>query len=872
MPLTPGMRLGPYEILAAIGAGGMGEVYRARDTRLDRVVAIKVLPDHLARDPALRARFEREARAVSSLNHPHICSLYDIGQQEGTDYLVLEHLEGETLDARLARGSLPVAEAIELAGQIASALDAAHEKGILHRDLKPANVMLTSDRQAKVLDFGLAKNVSRSGDPGTSDSPTATEVLTGAGGVMGTAPYMSPEQARGGQVDRRTDVWSFGCVLYEMLTGRCAFQRGSVSETLAAILKEEPHWDVLPAATPAALRRLLVRCLDKDPKRRLRDVGDARLELEEAQAGGAGAPATGRPATPRPWSAIVAWCVASVAVLVTIGTLVRAHVGGLVVRAPMRFSVVTNFAGVEAGPSLSPDGRSVAFVSNRDGQWDIYVGLVTGGSLIRITNDPNVETRPRWSPDGANLLFARLNDLGNSDVWVVPALGGVARRIVLNGLHPAWSPDGRTIAYSSGGVLWTCEASGANPRAVTAPELSIAHYQPAFSHDGRSLAFVRRREGPYSELSVADLRTGATKALTSDNALALSPVWSPDDRFIYFTSSRGGTLNIWKTSVVPGVPEQITAGRGDDTDIDLSADGKRLVFSTYRANVNLAELSLDTAPGRRLRWLTSDSARGELSPRYSPDGRRIAYFSNREGAETESIRVMDADGGNASGVGADSRVNAFPRWTADGQELMFMSRAPGIEQTTPEVRRIAMVGGAAEVLPMKTWGPEWGDISADGRLVYRTSPGAGEIYDPRTNQREPVPDMPGGPFWSRDGRSFAFIVRPDPGTLLDAGLWIQGPDGARRRVFQGWVASFAWMSSGELLVLEGKPDLKGVLWRIEVGGQRKTALTEVPLMMSHIIYSNVPGARFDVHPDARRIAIEEFEYLESDIGMIDNVR
>ena len=871
MPLTPGMRLGPYEILAAIGAGGMGEVYRARDTRLDRLVAIKVLPVHLAGDPALRARFEREARAVSSLNHPHICSLYDIGHQDGIDFLVLEHLEGETLDARLARGPLPVAEAIEVAGQIASALDAAHEKGILHRDLKPANVMFTPARQAKVLDFGLARSVSRSDGPGRSDAPTATGDLTRAGGVMGTAPYMSPEQARGGPVDRRTDVWSFGCVLYEMLTGRRAFQGESVSDTLAAVLKEDPRWDVLPAATPAPLRRLLARCLDKDPRRRLRDVGDAQLDLEEAEADRSDAPAAGRPAAPKRWSATVAWCVASAAVLVAIGALVMSRVGGPASRAPMRFSVVTNFSGVEAGPSLSSDGRSVAFVSNRDGQWDIYVGLVTGGSLIRVTNDPNVETLPRWSPDGTHLLFARLNELGLSDVWVVPALGGVARRIVQNGLDPTWSPDGRAIAYASGGTLWMCEASGANPRAVTVPELAIAHYQPAFSHDGRSLAFVRRRDGPYSELAVADVRSGVTKALTSDNALALSPVWSPDDRFIYFTSSRGGTLNIWKTPVASGEPEQITAGRGDDTDIDLSADGRRLVFSTCRANVDLAEVGIDTTPGRRLKWLTSDAARGELAPRYSPDGRRIAYFSNREGAETESIWVMDADGGHASSVVVDSRVNAFPRWTADGQALLFMSRTPGVPQIAPEVRRIPLAGGAAEALPMKAWGPDWGDVSADGRLVYRISPGAGELYDPRTNQRQPVPGMPGGPFWSRDGQSFAFIVRPDPGALSDAGLWIQGPDGARRRIFQGWVVSFAWVGSSEILVLEGKPDLKAVLWRVDADGQRKAALAEIPLMMSQI-NSNVPGARFDVHPDGRRIAIEEFEYLESDIGMIDNVR
>jgi Tol biopolymer transport system component len=579
-----------------------------------------------------------------------------------------------------------------------------------------------------------------------------------------------------------------------------------------------------------------------------------------------------RPALPKRWPTTIAWSVAGAALLVAGGALLTSHGGSPVSRAAMRFSVVTNFAGVEAGPSLSPDGRSVAFVSNRDGQWDIYVGLVTGGSLIRITNDANVETRPRWSPDGVYILFARLNDLGLSDVWIVPALGGATRRIVLNGVNPTWSPDGRAIAYASGGVIWMCEPSGANPRAVTAQEPALRHEQPAISHDGRSVAFVRRRDGPYSELAIADVGTETTKALTSDNAFALSPVWSPDDRSIYFASSRGGTLNVWKTPVASGAPEQITAGRGDDADIDLSADGKRLVFSTYRANVNLAEWSIETTPGRRLKWLTSDSARGELSPRYSPDGRQIAYFSNREGAETESIWVMDADGGHPSNPVADSRVNAFPRWTPDGQALLFMSRAPGVLQIALDVLRITLAGGAAELLPMKSWGPDWGDVAADGRVIYRTSQDSGEIYDPHTNQTRPVPDLSDGPFWSRDGQSFAFAIHPGHGALQDEGLWVEGPAGARRQVFRGWVVSFAWGGHGELLVLEGKPDLKGTLWRVEVGGQRKAVLAQVPLMMSHIVYQNVPGARFDVHPDGRRIAIEAFEYLESDIGMIDNVR
>jgi len=874
MDMAPDRMLGHYRLVEKIGQGGMGIVWRAVDTTLDREVAIKVLPDVFAGDPARLARFDREAKLLASLNHPGIATIHGFHHVEGVRFLAMELVPGIDLSRRLSEGPIPIDEALGIALKVAEALEAAHESGVVHRDLKPANVQITPDGKIKILDFGLAKALEPdpAGGGAASMSPTlTTPAATRAGVILGTAAYMSPEQAKGKPVDRRADIWAFGCLLYEMLTDRRAFEGETVSETLAAVLKDEPRWGALPTTTPEPLRRLLVRCLEKDPRRRLRDVGDARLELEEAEAGDSEAPAAARPASRKRWSATIAWSVASAAVLVAAGALVRSYPRTPASRPAMRFSVVTNFAGVEAGPSLSPDGRWVAFVSNRDGQWDIYIGLVTGGSLIRITSDPNIETRPRWSPDGTHLLFARLNDLGLNDLWVVPALGGAARRIVLNGLNPTWSPDGRSIAYSSGGTIWVCEASGANPRAVTRPEPPLAHHHPAFSHDGRSLAFVRRRDGPYSELAVADVGAGTMKTLTNDHALALSPVWSPDDRFIYFTSSRGGTLNIWKIPAASGDAEQITAGQGDDADIDLSADGKRLVFSSYRANVNLAELNIETTSSARRKWLTSDAARGENSPRYSRDGRRIAYFSNREGAEPESIWVMDADGGNASSLVEDSRVNAFPRWTADGQELLFMSRVPGSLQSEREVRRISLAGGVPQVLPMKTWGPDWGDVAADGRLIYRTTPRAGELYDPRTNRTQPVADLFGGPLWSHDGQSFAFAVRPDAGKLSDAGLWSETPGGARRQIFRGWVAGFAWAGAGEVLVLEGKPDLKGVLWRVDANGQRRIVLPEVPLLLTHINVT-APVVRFDVHPDGRRIAIEALEYFESDIGMIDNVR
>jgi len=868
MPLAAGTHLGPYEIVALLGAGGMGEVYRARDSRLGRDVAIKILPAHVASTPGFRERFAREALAISAVEHPHICTVYDVGRDGGVDYLVMQYIDGETLAERIGRGPIPASEAISLAQQIAAGLEAAHERGILHRDLKPSNIKLTPDGKVKILDFGLAKTLTGATSAGQPTvSTTAETTLTGLGVIVGTAGYMSPEQTLGGAVDRRTDVWAFGCVLFEMLSGRPAFVGGSVTQVLAAVVGQEPDWTVLPTTTSRRVRDLLRRCLRKDPAKRVRDIGDARLELEDAGFGEADVPAAESSGPGRRGSAVVAWSIAGVLAVIAVGALLT-RLPGRDGRPPMRFSAVTNLAGVEAQPALSPDGRSVAFVSNRDGQWDIYVGLVAGGTVVRITTDTNVEMRPRWSPDGARLLFARLNDTGLYDLWVVPALGGAARRLVLNGAYPTWSPDGGSIAYSAGGVILICDASGENQRAVTHPEPAFAHLQPAFSHDGRRLAFVVRPPGPYGELAIVDLGSLAVKRISRDDALAWSPVWSPDDRFIYFASSRGGTTNVWKITSASGETEQITAGQGADTDIDLSADGKRLVFSTFRINLNLAELSLDPSSLGRRTWLTSDAARGELSPRYSRDGRRIAYFSNRGGAEREGIWVMDADGRNPIKLVEDNYINVFPRWSADDQQLVFASRArPG---APGEFRRISVAGGAPETLSIKSF-TDRGDVAPDGRLMYQTSPDSGEVYDPRARQRQSIADLPGDPLWSRDGQTFAYVVRPGARKPSDAGLWIGKLDGARRQIFQGWVVSFAWASAQEMFLLQGQPDFKGVLWRVDSEGRRTVALSGVGLYRSEL-GTGISEIRLDVHPDGRRIAIEMLESLEADIGMIDNVR
>ena len=645
MSVSSGTRLGPYQILMPVGAGGMGEVYRARDTKLGRDVALKVLPPVFAADPERLARFRREPQVLASLNHPGIAAIYGLEESDGVLALVMELVEGPTLAERIAQGPVPLEEALPIARQIAEALEYAHERGVVHRDLKPANIKITEEGTAKVLDFGLAKALEAQESAislNLANSPTVSISPTQAGMILGTAAYMSPEQAKGRPVDRRADIWAFGCVLYEMLTGDKAFNGEAITEILAAVMLKEPDWGRLPLDSPPTVKRLLRRCLDKEPKRRLRDIGEARIAIEEYL--GKPAAETQEPAVqPAPRTG-TNWLVGfSLA-----GLLVGAVVAGLLVwkfasgrRAfPMHFSAVTNFPGAEAQPSLSPDGRSVAFVSNRDGHYDIYVGLITGGSLVRITNDANLKARPRWSPDGTKIAYSRLNESGLWDIWEVPALGGTPRRLILNAMDPAWSPDGRALAYAnnSTGSIWIADSSGQNARPITQPEPPWAESEPSFSPDGHRLAFVFRATGPAGELAVANLATGEARWLTHDDAQALSPAWSPDSRFVYFASGRGGAVNIWKIAASGGEPDQVTAGQGQDAELDVSSDGKRIVFSTYRENINIAEVRVESGDGEtRPKWLTTDPARNAFAPATLPTENTLPIFPTAMASKKKSF-------------------------------------------------------------------------------------------------------------------------------------------------------------------------------------------------------------------------------------------
>ena len=491
MVLAPGTRLGGYEIVGPLGAGGMGEVYRARDTSLGRDVAIKVLPAAFAQDAERLARFEREARILASLNHPSIATLYCIEAVGAGRALVMELVEGSGLGEVMRPGSgMRAGDAVAIARQIIDALDAAHERGIVHRDLKPANVRITPDGVVKVLDFGLAK-AGGDGSPELTNSPTAIGP-TASGVVLGTAPYMSPEQARGKLVDKRTDIWAFGCVMYEMLAGRRAFPGETSSDTIAAILEREPDWSALPATTPFGVRRLLQRCLEKDPKRRLRDIADARRDLEEVDAPVPKAPGT------RWW---LGWAVALamagvVAVLAVRGrTLEPAALGEVVIER------LTLDSGVAMAPSLSLDGRLLAYASTRSGRGDldIWVQQMPGGSPLRVTEDPADDSDPDLSADGSRVVFRSERNGGGA--YMASALGGPARLIAPEARQPRLSPDGGAIAY------WTGQFRG-----------QVA--------------------GTNSSVFLLSLSGGAPTRLMPDFVVARNPVWAPDGRALLVVALR----------------------------------------------------------------------------------------------------------------------------------------------------------------------------------------------------------------------------------------------------------------------------------------------------------------------------------------------
>ncbi|HUQ89166.1 MAG TPA: protein kinase [Vicinamibacterales bacterium] len=625
--VAPGTRIGPYLIGLPLGRGGMGEVYRAHDTRLNRDVAVKVLPPAFAEDPERRSRFTLEARALAALNHPHIAQIYGVEQSGDTSALVMELVEGDTLADRIARGPVPIEDTIAIARQIAAALEAAHDAGIIHRDLKPANIKLREDGTVKVLDFGLAKHVEPSATSGAgADSPTITSpAMTHAGVILGTASYMSPEQARGKPVDKRADIWAFGCVVFELLTATRAFDGATVTDVIAAVVHKDPDWHRLPRATPPWMRTLLSRCLQKDARQRLRDIGDARLEIDSPHLESATAV---RPGSSRAWIWIATGIVATMAAGIGLWTLRRPERSAD--PFAVRFQRVTLDASYAAAPAISPDGSLVVYASDRDepGQLDLWLQRTGSGQPRRLTSEPGDDTEPAISPDGGTIAFRSAR--GGGGIYAMPTLGGDARLIAAGGRQPKFSPDGSFIAYWVGSrlggpsqantALYVVPANGGAP--VPVAESFYAATSAVWAPDGRSLLFFGVERRSQNGTTVSDwwwtpfpaaghpVQTGVYQLLAErnlfgefvNNTIAVAPdalpsAWTRPG--LIFSARLGESINLWRVAisttdghVQPDSLERLTQGVGADRNAAADASG-RIVFEVTNTSVVALTLPID---------------------------------------------------------------------------------------------------------------------------------------------------------------------------------------------------------------------------------------------------------------------------------------
>ncbi len=718
MPLGTGSRLGPYEIVAPIGAGGMGEVYRGRDIKLGRDVALKVLPESHATDADYMARFQREAQVLASLNHPNIAVIYGL---EGRA-IVMELVEGTTLANLISHGPIPLEEAVKVACQIAQAFEYAHEKSIIHRDLKPANVKITPEGVVKVLDFGLAKMADPAAPQSNAEnSPTLTLRATQMGTILGTAAYMAPEQARGAAVDRRADIWAFGVVLYEMLSGKRMFRGDTVSDILASVLKLEPDWSALPPRTPMALVQLLYRCLDKDRKQRLRDIGEARIVLEHPlDVVQSPTPATAV-APRRRWLAWAALASGIVVGAAGFWAWQRSHKGAASI-ADLKFTRITNDAGLTFEPTISPDGRLVVYASDRagSGNLDLWLQQVGGSGLpVRLTHAEADEHEPAFSPDGSQIAFR--SEKGGGAIYTMAVLGGEPRLLVRGGRGPRWSPDGKQIAYWTGGRLTGVSQSkvlvipSAGGQPVDVSVSKAFNRYPVWSPDGRHLLLASFGVGISSGLWVVEPRESGSKRmlealppgqfttgnwwkgmlLGSAEGLKAVPVstssWKITGPVISLTPGLAGestpeasasgaivfagltqSVNVWTLPVnaaagkVMGSARQLTRNAGRQVMPSLSPDGNQVVYSTVGGGI----LATDLAAGKEKLVVPASGAYAS----FSPDGRRITFSGRSRDGKSASVFVADLTGGAPEQICDDCGL--APVWSPDGRKLLWDGGLP----------------------------------------------------------------------------------------------------------------------------------------------------------------------------------------------------
>jgi Tol biopolymer transport system component len=735
MSLAPGSRLQGYEIRRQVGAGGMGVVYLAHDVKLGRSVAIKVLSGEFSGDPARTRRFEQEARAASALSHPNVCVVHALGETgDGHPFIAMEYIEGETLRHVLQTHPPTLKSALDIAIQTAAGVEAAHALGIVHRDLKPENVIVRTDGLVKVLDFGLAK-LAAGGLPADLPEATRTLVKTDAGVVMGTFTYMSPEQARGKDVDARSDIWALGVVLYELVSGRTPFTGDTRSDVLAAILEREPPaLDRLNPRVPHELQRIAGKALRKDRAQRYQTITDLRLDLEslrgelqslssEASAAYQAAPTTQLTPPPVRRESSAEFILTGLArhkVAAAIGLIAILAAAGLAWRlrrtperpaaaaaAPAQRSLtrLTFGPGLQTDPTLSPDGRFLAYAADRAGNFDIWVQPVAGGDPVQVTKDPEPDTQPAWSADGSTIVYR--SEKAGGGLFAVPALGGPSRRLTAFGEHPVWSRDGAQVLFLAGpsvnvgeGQLraYSVAAEGGTPEALAAPVLEHGSWKWIAQHpDGRLSAMGTHEKLGSGFFTFSRAGEHLIKSNTASAPVLLSTNSYERFRFVW---NRAGTRlyvethlnvdNLWRVDVDPDTlewraAERLTTGGGSDIDAVLSADESRLAYVQQASSARLWSFPLDAAAGTLRGEGRPFSEDGATVGSLLPDGSAAVYDIVRAGTTQGSAWLHRFDGETdqllASNVwqpmwAPDGRSVIYLKWQKDGQASMLVSRAP----------------------------------------------------------------------------------------------------------------------------------------------------------------------------------------------------
>ncbi len=860
--LGVGGRFGSYEVVALIGAGAMGEVYQARDGRLGRDVALKVLPSPFALDPDRLARFRREAQVLGALNHPNIATIHGVEEAGGIQALVLELVDGPTLADRLADAPIPLQDAVPIAIQIARALEAAHEKAIVHRDLKPANITVSPSGLVKVLDFGLAKPAP------TPTSPALTDSHQGL--LLGTASYMSPEQARGLAVDTRADIWAFGCVVFEMLTGRLAFPGATVADTIASILERDPDWSALQPETPAPILHLLRRSLVKDPRDRLRDIGDARIELQALDTAPAATPT--RSAPRRPASSLLLIAVA--AAVLSLAALIGATALGRGGRpesalAGARFLSLTNWDGAEEGAEISPDGRFVAFLSDHDGEFDIWLTQIGTGHFTNLTrNVPPlaplglIVRKLGFSGDGSEIWF---NPAARAALMLMPSTGGTPRAFLGPFANtPAWSPDGTRLVYfqkpgDGDDPLYVADRSGMNGRELVPPQKGLRRNNPAWSPDGRWIYFVSGSE-PQDEMDIDIWRVpssgGLPEPITRQHA-AVNFVAPLDTRTLLYTArAEDGTGPwLWELDLTSGAARRVPSGVDQYASVAASRDGRRIVATVASPSGGVWRVPIARAVANEgdARPVDLPAPAGTAwGPRFSPVS-ALFYLSDR-GSADGLWRVED---GRAAHIWRNVDGAAFGpvAVSPDGHRLALVVRQAGqlrvwiMADDGTNARVIAEgidIQGAAGQSPVD-WSPDgrWlvtGGRDRNGNALFKIPVDGGPP--------ERLLDGPWvNPVWSRQGDLIVYAGRSLVGQVAIRGVRPDGTavDVADVRVRPG---GYRFLPDGRHLVF--MPDIHARdFWLVDVQtGERR--------QLAHLDHAGTIQT-FDVTPDGTAIVFDRLQ-------------